>query len=90
MNDYSSLTLTVALAFLLLGCLQPGSFSFPQAGNGPTSQSPSNDESESESESEFESQAPRSASRHVFVNGARIVKDGAHTHARPGRTLRRS
>ncbi len=27
---------------------------------------------------------------HVFVNGTQIVKDGAHTHARPGRVLRRS
>jgi len=26
---------------------------------------------------------------HVFVNGARVVRDGAHTGARPGRVLRR-
>ncbi len=26
---------------------------------------------------------------HVFVNGTRVVKDGAHTGARPGRVLRR-
>jgi N-acyl-D-amino-acid deacylase len=26
---------------------------------------------------------------HVFVNGTRVVVDGAHSGARPGRTLRR-
>lgn len=33
---------------------------------------------------------PPAGIAHVFVNGAQVVKDGAHTHARPGRTLRRS
>jgi len=28
--------------------------------------------------------------RDVFVNGARVVRDGAHTGARPGRPLRRA
>jgi N-acyl-D-aspartate/D-glutamate deacylase len=32
---------------------------------------------------------PPAGIAHVFVNGAQVVKDGAHTHARPGRTLRR-
>jgi N-acyl-D-amino-acid deacylase len=27
--------------------------------------------------------------RHVFVNGTAVVRDGEHTHARPGRPLRR-
>ena len=27
---------------------------------------------------------------HVFVNGIQVVKDAAHSGARPGRTLRRS
>lgn len=27
--------------------------------------------------------------RYVFVNGAAVVREGAHTHARPGRALRR-
>jgi N-acyl-D-amino-acid deacylase len=26
---------------------------------------------------------------HVFVNGAAVVREGAHTGARPGRALRR-
>jgi dihydroorotase/N-acyl-D-amino-acid deacylase len=33
---------------------------------------------------------PPAGIAHVFVNGAQVVKSGAHTHARPGRTLRRS
>jgi dihydroorotase/N-acyl-D-amino-acid deacylase len=33
---------------------------------------------------------PPAGIAHVFVNGTQVVKDGAHTHARPGRTLRRS
>ena len=28
--------------------------------------------------------------QHVVVNGTRVVKDGAHTHARPGRSWRRA
>ena len=28
--------------------------------------------------------------RHVFVNGTAVVREGEHTHARPGRPLRRS
>jgi len=27
--------------------------------------------------------------RHVFVNGARVLEDGEHTNARPGRVVRR-
>jgi N-acyl-D-amino-acid deacylase len=27
---------------------------------------------------------------HVFVNGVEVVRDGAHTGARPGRALRRA
>jgi dihydroorotase/N-acyl-D-amino-acid deacylase len=33
---------------------------------------------------------PPAGIAHVFVNGAQVVRDGAHTGARPGRTLRRS
>ena len=32
---------------------------------------------------------PPAGIRDVFVNGTRVVRDGAHTHARPGRALRR-
>jgi N-acyl-D-amino-acid deacylase len=32
---------------------------------------------------------PPAGIHHVFVNGARVVRDGAHTGARPGRPLRR-
>jgi N-acyl-D-amino-acid deacylase len=33
---------------------------------------------------------PPAGIAHVFVNGAQVVREGAHTGARPGRTLRRS
>jgi dihydroorotase/N-acyl-D-amino-acid deacylase len=33
---------------------------------------------------------PPAGIAHVFVNGTQVVKDGAHSGARPGRTLRRS
>jgi N-acyl-D-amino-acid deacylase len=33
---------------------------------------------------------PPAGIHHVFVNGARVVRDGAHTGARPGRALRRA
>ena len=33
---------------------------------------------------------PPAGIAHVFVNGAQVVRDGTHTGARPGRTLRRS
>jgi N-acyl-D-amino-acid deacylase len=33
---------------------------------------------------------PPAGIHHVFVNGTRVVKDGAHTGARPGRALRRA
>ena len=32
---------------------------------------------------------PPAGIHHVFVNGSRVVRDGAHTGARPGRPLRR-
>ena len=32
---------------------------------------------------------PPAGIHHVFVNGARVVRDGAHAGARPGRALRR-
>ena len=32
---------------------------------------------------------PPAGIHHVFVNGVRVVRDGAHTGARPGRPLRR-
>ena len=35
-------------------------------------------------------QQPPAGIPHVFVNGRHVVRDGAHTGARPGRTLRRS
>ncbi len=35
-------------------------------------------------------QQPPAGIAHVFVNGRSVVRDGAHTGARPGRTLRRS
>jgi N-acyl-D-aspartate/D-glutamate deacylase len=33
---------------------------------------------------------PPAGIHHVFVNGVRVVRDGAHTGARPGRALRRA
>jgi N-acyl-D-amino-acid deacylase len=33
---------------------------------------------------------PPAGIHHVFVNGTRVVRDGAHTGARPGRPLRRA
>jgi hypothetical protein len=33
---------------------------------------------------------PPTGVHHVFVNGERVVRDGAHTGARPGRALRRA
>ena len=33
---------------------------------------------------------PPAGVQHVYVNGTRVVKDGAHTGARPGRPLRRA
>jgi N-acyl-D-aspartate/D-glutamate deacylase len=33
---------------------------------------------------------PPAGIAHVFINGTQVVKKGAHTRARPGRTLRRS
>ena len=35
-------------------------------------------------------QQPPAGIPHVFVNGRHVVRDGVHTRARPGRTLRRS
>ena len=35
-------------------------------------------------------QHPPAGIRRVFVNGTEVVREGAHTGARPGRTLRRT
>jgi N-acyl-D-amino-acid deacylase len=38
----------------------------------------------------YRTQSPPAGIHHVFVNGTRVVRDGAHTGARPGRPLRRA